>query len=232
MVAERGAHRITRLNKAGKKVRSFGTKGAKEGQFTYPRGVAITNDGHILVTDDHQLQKLTTDGVCIKSVGSSKSGSGRLQFTYPAGITVHPTTGQIFVADFQNNCIQVLNDDLTFSHTITRSGNKQFNSPCDVALDNEGYLYVAESHNHCITKLTTKGWNITRFGSAGSDPGQLFCPSSLTINNNLVYVTEEGNNRVSIFDNFIHCFRKEEEFKSPYGVYQLYVILTIIIAVF
>ena len=76
VVAEMDAHRIKILNKKGKKVRSFGTKGAKEGQFTGPRGVAITNDGHILVTDEHRLQKLTTDGVCVKSVGSSKSGSG------------------------------------------------------------------------------------------------------------------------------------------------------------
>ena len=107
-----------------RKVRSFGTKGTKKGQFTHPRGVAITNDGHILVTDDHRLQKLTTDGVCVKSVGSSKSGSGRLQFNTPAGITVHPTTRQIFVADCNNNRIQVFNNDLTFSRTIAPTGNK------------------------------------------------------------------------------------------------------------
>ena len=225
VVAENEEHLITILNKKGKKVRSFGTKGTKEGQFTYPCGVAITNDGHILVTDDHRLQKLTTDGVCVKSVGSSKSGSGRLQLNTPASITVHPTTGQIFVADCHNNRIQVFNNDLTFSRTIAPTGNKQFNYPCDVSFDNEGYLYVAEYWRHCITKLTTKGQYVTRFGSYGSAPGQLMCLSSLTINNNLVYVTELGNNRVSIFDtngNFIHCFGKEGsgegEFNNPYGI--------------
>ena len=221
VVAEWGAHRITILNKAGKKVRSFGTEGTKEGQFIFPCGVAITNDGHILVIDDHRLQKLTSDGACVKSVGSSKSGSGRLQSNY-VGITVHPTTRQIFVADFHNNRIQVFNNDLTFSRTIAPTRNKSFNRPFDVALDNEGYLYVAEYSNHCITKLTTNGQYITRFGSYGSAPGQLSFPSSLTINNNLVYVSEEGNNRVSIFDtngNFIHCFgkegREEGEFLVP-----------------
>ena len=67
VVAECGANRITILNKEGKKVKSFGTK---EGQFTYPRGVAISQDGHILVTDNHRLQKLTFEGDCVKSVGS------------------------------------------------------------------------------------------------------------------------------------------------------------------
>ena len=74
VVAEWTAHCVTIVNKEGKKVRSFGTRGTKEGQFTYPRGVAITNDEHLLVTDEHRLQKLTFDGVCVQSVGSSESG--------------------------------------------------------------------------------------------------------------------------------------------------------------
>ena len=222
VVAELGVYCITILNKEGKKVRSFGTK---EGQFTRPRRVAITNDGHILVTDNHRLQKLTTDGVCVKSVGSSKSGSGKLKFNIPVGVEVHLTTGQIFVADRNNNRIQVFKNDLTFTRTIVPSGNKQFIRPYDVALDNEGYLYVAEHSNHCITKLTAEGEHITRFGSLGSAPGQLSHPSSLTINNNLVYVSEYGNNRVSIFDTngiFIDCFGKggsgEGKFNHPQGI--------------
>ena len=39
--------RVSIVNKEGKKVTSFGTIGTKEGQFLYPRGVAISNDGHI-----------------------------------------------------------------------------------------------------------------------------------------------------------------------------------------
>ena len=220
VVAERDAHCITVLNSEGRKVQSFGTE-----KLSWPRGVAVSTDGHILVTDEHRLQKLTTDGVCVKSVGSSKSGSGPLQFNHPTGITVHPTTGQVFVADTDNNRIQVFTHDLTFSHTITLRRNKHFNCPYDVALDNEGHLYVAEWSNHCITKLTTKGKYITRIGSKGSAPGQLYFPSSLTINNNLVYVSECGNHRVSIFDTsgkFFHCFGKygsgEGEFNNPCGI--------------
>ena len=219
VVSENGAHCITILNKAGKKVRSFGTKGAKKGQFTHPCGVAITNDRHILVIDSHRLQKLTTDGVCVKSVGSSESGSGRAHFNYPVGIAVNPTTGRIFVADCNNNRIQVFNNDLTFSHSIAPTSYNSFIRPRDVALDNEGYLYVAEFVNKQITKVTAKGqYNITITHS-------LSFPTSLTINNNLVYVTEEGNHRVSIFDTngtFIHCFGKrgsgEGKFNVPRGI--------------
>ena len=221
VVAELGAHCVTIVNKEGKKVRSFGTRGTKEGQFTYSRGVAITNDEHILVTDEHRLQKLTFDGVCVQSVGSSI----QLEFNTPRGITVHPTTGLVFVADSYNNRIQVFNSDLTYAHSINLHGDKQFDLPFDVSLDSDGFVYVAEWGNNCITKLTRTGEYITRFGSKGYAPSQLLYPSSLTINNNLVYVSEWDNHCVSVFDTkgtFLHCFGKrgsgEGEFKSPYGI--------------
>ena len=225
LATEQDTSSITILDKEGKKVRSLGTEGTKEGQLNYPYGLAISNDGHILVTDRHRLQKLTFDGVCVKSVGSSESGSGQLQFDGPRGITVHPTTGQIFVADKENERVQVFNADLTFSRTITLpDDDKQFALPYDVALDSEGYLYVAKFGSDCINKLTTTGQYITRFGSHGSAPGQLDVPSSLTIHNNLVYICEWGNDRVSIFDiqgKFLHCFGKREsgeELHRPWGV--------------
>ena len=226
IVAECHANCITILNKEGKKVKSFGTK---VGQFTSPRGVAISQDGHILVTDDHRLQKLTFEGDCVKSVGSSETGNGPLQFNTPIGITVHPTTGQIFVADIHNHRIQVLNKDLTYSHSFGKKGSssEQFNLPYDVTFDNEGYLYVADSNNHCIKKFTSTGQYISTFSSEGSNPGQIKDPTFIIIDNNLhvLYVSEYGNHRISIFDTngrFIHCFGKrgigEGEFSGPYGI--------------
>ena len=230
VAAEWSANCITILNKEGKKVKSFGTrgtKGTKEGQFTYPHGVAISQDGHILVTDNHRLQKLTFEGDCVKSVGSSETGNGPLQFDIPLGITVHPTTGQIFIADTGNHRIQVLNKDLTYSHSFGKQGSspEQFNYPCDVTFDNEGYLYVADTNNHCIKKFTSTGQYISTFSSCGSNPGQITNPSSIIIDNNLLYVSEYGNNRISIFDTngcFIHCFGKrgsgEGEFDNLCGI--------------
>ncbi len=197
------------------------TEKRRIGQFKDPRGVAITKDGHLLVTDNHRIQKLTIDGVCLKSVGNE--GCGQLEFIYPNGITVHPTTRQIFVADTNNNRIQVLNDDLTFSHIISLHG-KLLDRPIDVALDNDGYLYIADWGNHCIIKVSTTGEYMTRIGSGGSGPGQLMFPTSVAISNNIMYVTERGDDRVSIFDTngqFLHSFTgtiSGKEFNSPQGI--------------
>ena len=200
------------------------TKRRRIGQLDNPRGVANTKDGHLLVTEYYRLQKLITDGNCLKSVGTRSSGSGQLEFDFAFGITVHPTTGQIFVAEYGNNRIQVLNDDLTFSHMITLHGDEQLDRPRDVSLDNDGYLYIAEYGNDCITKVTTTGEYITRIGSRGSAPGQLLTPSSIAINDNILYVTEQGNSRVSVFDtkgHFLHSFdgtTSGKEFDRPSGI--------------
>ena len=100
---------ITVLDREGKKVKSL--------KFS-SRGVAITPDNFILVTDNHKIQKLTMDGKLIASVG--KKGSKPLQFNVPSGIAISPTTGQIYVADWGNHRIQVLNLDLAFSYSIWR----------------------------------------------------------------------------------------------------------------
>ena len=218
IVVESYAHCITILDKEGR-AKSFGTKGPNDGQFINPHGVAITKDGCILVTDNHRLQKLTTQGVCIKSIGAL-SGRSQLRFSYPAGIAVHPTTGQIFVADSSNKRIQVFTDDLTFVRTI-HNHHEPLNDPCDVALDNEGYLYVAEAGGDCITKFTTTGQYVARFGSRGSAPGQLRRPSALAIDNNLVYVGHSSyNHYVSVFDTtgkFLYCFSEMEGERYSYA---------------
>ena len=163
----------------------------------------------------------------MKSVGSSKTGNGALQFSNPIGITVHPTTGQIFIADTHNHRIQVLNNDLTYSHSFGKKGSssEQFNLPYDATFDNEGYLYVAVINNHCIKKFTSTGQYISTFSSRGSTPGQIQDLTSIIIDNNLLYVSEWGNNRISIFDTngcFTHCFGKsgsgEGEFNRPHGI--------------
>ena len=215
VVAEAGPQCVTVLDRNGFKLKEFGE--TKEGPFKHPLGVAISIDGHILVTDNHRIQKLTLDGVCVKCVGSKDEGSGPLEFNNPIGIAVHPTTGQIFVADMMNKRIQVFDKDLAFMQTIA---HERILHPCDVAMDYEGFLYVADCGCGCIVKLTATGQNVTRIAIIRGALLRFY----LTVQNSTIYVTEFVNNRVSIYDTsgkFLHFFDKKDtggELNIPSGV--------------
>ena len=203
IVAENSFHCITILNQEGEELSSFGTKGTRPGQFTNPRGVAITPDGYILVTDDHRIQKLTFNGQCVKYVGSDEAGYSQGCFYRPTGITVDRESGRIFVADTENHQIQVYENDLNFFSTFGGYGNelKQFQAPFDVALDSKGRLYVSDSCNHCIKMFTTSGQYISKIGSKGSQPGQLNQPTGISVDKQgYIYVIEKGNKRISVFN--------------------------------
>ena len=230
IVTEYYGHCITILDNEGKKVKSFGGKGGSGNvMFLRPRGVAITPDSFILVSDsNHRIQKISMDGYYVASVG--EYGSGPLQFKYPDGIAISPITGQVYIADTDNHRIQVLNPDLTFSHSFGKKGsaNGQFNKPGDFAIDSQGLVYVTDWSNHCIQKFTPNGKFVAQFGSNGSGPGQLNWPCGITIDTagtGLVYVSEGGNNRVSVFTSdgkFVSSFGRYgsniDQFNFPKGL--------------
>ena len=203
IITECHGHCVTILDREGKKVKSLGGKGGSSSiKFSSPRGVAITPDKFILVSDNHRIQKISKDGYLIASVG--EEGSGPLQFSIPLGIAISPITGQVYIADRGNYRIQVLNPDLTFSHSFGSKGsaNGQFRYPLDIAIDSQGLVYVSDSGNHRIQKFSPDGKFVGQFGTEGSDPGQLNSPLGITIDTaatGLVYVSEWGNDRISVF---------------------------------
>ena len=171
-------------------------QGIIQQQLKSPRARGVPDD-HILVTDIHRLQKFSFDGHYVKSIGSDKAGPDPLQLNCPRGLAIHPVTGQVFIADSHNNCILVLNADLSFE----TKGDNKLNDPYDVAFDNEGCIYVADYGNDCIKSFSSDCCYLSQFGSCGSGLGQMWTLTSVTIDtHNLVYVTELNNHRISIFN--------------------------------
>ena len=219
VVVEQGLHRITVLNRSGEKLRSFGAMGTKDGYFMNPNGVAVSDD-HIFVVDNHRLQKITLrNGAFVKSVGSGMAGFGELQFDHPTDIAFHRGSELLFVADSRNNRIQLFDKDLTHVDTIT---SKQLHCPCNVAFDNEGYLYIVEWGKRGITKFTATGSYISMIESS---PGLPFQPSSTTVHKNFVYVSDCIGHRVCIYDtngtlchSFGKCGTGEGELQTPCNI--------------
>ena len=187
---------VTILDNEGKKVKSFGGRGGSGNvEFYNPRGIAITPDNFILVSDNHRIQKINMDGYHVASVG--EEGSGPLQFNAPDGIAISHITGQVYIADWHNHRIQVLNPDLTFSHSFGSEGsaNGQFKYPHDIAIDSQGLVYVADTDNHRIQKFSPDGKFVVQFTNI-IRPGNdcMVCPVRITIDTarGLVYVSEYG----------------------------------------
>ena len=226
IVSERNGHRVTILDRDGEQVNAIGHKSAREivnVSLTFPCGVAITPDNFILVADNHKIQKISMDGECIASFG--RLGKGPLEFNIPCGITISPLNGHIYIADYNNHRIQVLESDLTFSCEFGTEGSAeaQLKQPRTVAIDRKGLVYVADTYNNRIQKFTPEGEFLCQIGEQGAGPGQLHHPSGIVIDDNsLLYVTELGNHRVTIFTTDGHFKRtfgrqgsREDQFKHP-----------------
>ena len=72
-------------------------------------------DGNIVVADrgNHRLQVLTPEGAFVSFVGSK--GSQPLQFNNPRDVVVDHDR-KVFITEWYNHRVQVLNPDLTYLH--------------------------------------------------------------------------------------------------------------------
>uniref|UniRef100_A0A1X7UZ81 B box-type domain-containing protein n=1 Tax=Amphimedon queenslandica TaxID=400682 RepID=A0A1X7UZ81_AMPQE len=229
IITDNNGQCVTILGRREKRGKSLGGKGGSGNvKFRSPRGIAISPEKLIFVSDDHGIQKISMDGYLISLVG--EKGSGPLQFSTPSGIAISPITGQVYVADSGNHRVQVLNPDLTFSHSFGSIGlaNGQFQYPRDIAIDSQGLVYVADRDNDRIQKFSPDGKFVGQFGNKIIGSGKLNQPVGITIDTaatGLVYVSD-GINRISVFTSngvFVRNFARRGksiryQFYQPYGL--------------
>jgi DNA-binding beta-propeller fold protein YncE len=166
-------------------------------------------------------------------IGMSGSNPGELNT--PHGIDIAPD-GSIFVADSGNNRIQKFSPDGTLLASWGTYANilesdapgGTLNEPWDVAVGQDGSVYVADTFNHRIQKFSADGKFIKMWGifAQGDDPQDLWGPRGIAIDpQGNVLVTDTGNKRVLVFDknlNFITQFGgtgfEAGQFDEPVGI--------------
>ncbi|MBI4884482.1 MAG: hypothetical protein HY826_10570 [Actinobacteria bacterium] len=221
-VADTNNHRIRKITAAGVVTTLAGsTSGPADGtgaaaQFSSPRGVAVDTAGNVYVADtgNHRIRKVTAAGVVTTLAGSTAGfadGTGAAaQFSVPSGVAVD-TAGNVYVADTSNHRIRKVTaagvvTTLAGSTSGSADGTgaaAQFSFPFGVAVDTAGNVYVADSINNLIRKVTAAGVVTTLAGSTfGYLDGigaaaQFSTPTGVAVDAaGNIYVADSDNNRI------------------------------------
>ena len=127
---------------------SFGLIGSADGQLRCPSFITIDNQGIVYVSDsgNHRIQKFTSDGKFLSSIGTYGSGLGQLAF--PRGIAI--VNNLLYVGEEANDRISVFSTDGKFTCCFGSRGTTkdEFRYPCGITIDNEGCLYICDYLNN------------------------------------------------------------------------------------
>ena len=160
-------------------------------QFSHPSGVAVDSAGNVYVADtgNHTIRKVTPAGVVTTLAGNAfiisdgfprggyADGTGSAaRFNYPTGVAVD-SAGNLYVADGNNTIRKVTPAGVVTTLAGLAGGvgsedgtgiGARFNLPHGVAADSTSNVYVADTENHIIRKVTPAGVVTTLAGVAGS----------------------------------------------------------------
>ena len=224
VVASYMSHSVHVYNSDYQQLHTFGTAGYMDGQFMCPSGIAVDNQNRIFVSSMTKIDVFTMEGQFLNAVG--QQGNGPLQFTNAAGIAIGKG-GQIYVADAQNNRIQVLNNDLTYHTSFYKAseslGSGQLCMPQAISINSEGNVYVADMMNHAVQAFTPEGEFLLKFGKYGpvTVPGSVCSPTSIAIDRQDNVYVGNATGAITIFDKQGNFLRQFGSYGSELGQFNL-----------
>ncbi|MCH7802020.1 MAG: hypothetical protein IIC24_10840 [Chloroflexi bacterium] len=159
-VFNRSEHPMMVFDRDGNLLRTWG-----EDLFTLAHGVTIGPDDSVYCVDnrDHTVRKLTTEGKLLMTIGTPGQPSPPMSgdpFNTPAHVAIHQTTGELFVADgYTNARVHRYTPDGKLLASWGESGTApgQFNIVHNIAIDADGWVYVADRENHRVQVFDSNG---------------------------------------------------------------------------
>jgi hypothetical protein len=187
--------------------------------------MAVASSGTIYISEykGHRVRKITTDGKI-----STVAGTGTADFGGDGGSAtdahlngprdvVVDSVGNLYIADGNNHRVRKVTADGKIS-TVAGTGTADFggdggsatdahlNTPRGVAVDSAGILYIADSDNHRVRKVTADGKISTVAGTGTADFGgdggsatdaHLNGPPGLVVDSTgTLYISEYNGHRV------------------------------------
>jgi sugar lactone lactonase YvrE len=189
--------------------------------FNNSIAICVDSSGLLYLLDagNQCIRKITQAGVTTtiagKTGGGYADGTGtNALFSYPRGMCIDSTNTNLYVADTNNNRIRKIVISTGVVTTFAGSGvatyiddvgtNAAFNIPSGICVDNNGNLYVADTQNSRIRKITPSGVVTTIAGSSsgfldGIGTNAMFSnPFGIIIDNlnSNLYLTDAGSHRI------------------------------------
>lgn len=147
VISDYGTSRLLVVDKDGKQIKEWGGEGCQPGKFLGPYYLEKDKENQIYVVDrtNNRIQIFNENGILVKIVGgddlcTASSEEGR--FDSPHEIAID-NRGFLYVADSNNDRIQIFNKDMKFEYALGNSEVFQF--PKTVAVDNDLNIYVSHS---------------------------------------------------------------------------------------
>ncbi|MFF8925777.1 RICIN domain-containing protein [Streptomyces longwoodensis] len=233
-IADDENHRVRRVAADGTITTVAGTGAAGfhgDGQkataakLNKPYAVVVDRTGVLYVAEwgNDRIRKITTDGTISTVAGTGAASYGgdggpaeKAHLRAPYALVLDGE-GALYIADASNHRVRKISVDGTIS-TVAGTGvagfagdggpatSAQLNRPYGLALDSAGVLYVSDSKNHRVRKIsvdgtisTVAGTGAAAFGGDGGPPAsaQLSEPSGLAVDCvDTLYIADHGNNRI------------------------------------
>ena len=190
-------------------------------RFNAPSGIAVDGAGTVYVADgnNHTIRKITAGGVVTTLAGlagtsGTTDGAGTAaRFNFPRGVAVD-NAGTVYVTDTNNATIRKITPGGVVTTLAGLAGSfgsgdgtgsaARFNGPQGIAVDSTGTLYVADTNNQTIRKVTAGGVVTTVAGCPGCTGNEFYAqfgffnlPQSVAVSpQGFLYVADSRNNTI------------------------------------
>lgn len=192
--------------------------------FDSPTALVVAPEGTVFVADtgNHAIRRVLSTGIITTfagkpgEAGATNAVGPAARFNSPLGLAF-AADGTLLVADSGNHVIRRVAPDgavttlagelESWGATDGPAATARFNGPVGLAFDRSGSLFVADSANHAIRRLTPDGTVTTFAGKLGED-GCVDGPASVARFCKPAGLAFDAEGRLYVVDSFNHVLRR------------------------
>lgn len=220
-------HRIVVVEPGGRIKSTFGKQGTGPGEFRFPLGICITDDGRIFVADTGNRRIQIFDSRFKHIGGFPVVTWGTKHPADPVDVLVSRLDGNVYISDNDNHSIRVYkqNGEFLFRWGKFGEGSGEFRYPGMLFSNDANEIFVVDVLNTRVQKFDPFGGFIADIGSWGVLPGRLFRPKGVVVDKfRRVFISDSYLGVVQVFSDqgqFLGVVSENGEkmkFRTPVGM--------------